>query len=132
MFKGKTLFLQYLLIRLLQQEQIVLLLSPEGDRLYLFYHNKVTTAVLDAQQKLELPTPKSSSSNVFIWSLFDMLELKEPLRYLVRPPCLPIQTALDPLEYRRLDEKFSPLFTGLPFWTRDEPAQAYVFLNSCF
>ena len=129
MFEGKTLFHYYLLVRLLQRKQVILF-SPNGKTVYLFYYNEVYTASVETLAAhavgVSLPNP-IPSSNVFIWSLFDIRERKEPESFLVTRPCFPVQTALpDPLRYRTWDEKRLPLLTGLPLWSRDELAQGYV------
>ena len=120
-FEGKTLFLYYLLIRLLQRKQVVLF-SPDGEALYLFYHDQAYYRVGGIDESL--PQPISNSSNVFIWSLFDIHEPKEPKRFLVTYPCLPVQTAsLNPIRYKIWNKERMPLRTGLPLWTRDELAR---------
>jgi hypothetical protein len=119
-FEGKTLFLYYFLVRLLQRKQVVVF-SPDGRMLYLFYHNEVY--VVGMEIALSLPKPKFDS-NVFIWSLFDIREAKEPRKLLVSHPCLPVQTAsLNPIRYKIWHKERMPLLTGLPLWTRDELAQ---------
>jgi hypothetical protein len=123
------LFHYYLLARLLQRKQVVLF-SPDGKKVYLFYYGEVYTVGMDALATqgtdVSLPNPKSSS-NVFIWSLFDIREPKEPARFLVTRPCLPVQTAsLNPIRYKIWDKERAPLLTGLPLWTRDELTQGYV------
>ena len=124
-FEGKTLFNYYLLVRLLQRKQVVLF-SPDGDMMYLFYFGKVYKALAAPGVGASFPNP-ISSSNVFIWSLFDIRERKEPESFLVTYPCFPVQSAsLDPIRYRTWDKEMLPLITGLPLWTRDELAQGYV------
>lgn len=126
MFEGKTLFLYYLLVRLLQRKQVVLF-SLNGERLYLFFHNEVyTVSVMTLTQAIDvsLPIPISYSSKVFIWSLFDIRQPREPESFLVTYPCLPVQTASpNPIRYKIWNKEHSPLLTGLPLWTRDELAQ---------
>ena len=82
MFEGKNTFQCYLLVQLLQQKQVVLF-SQDGEELYLFYHGTVYTVYImvlaTVQRDLQFPTHKSqSSSEVFIWSLFDIRGKKEP------------------------------------------------------
>jgi hypothetical protein len=102
-FEGKTLFLYYLLVRLLQRKQVVLF-SPNGERLYLFYHNEVYAVEMTALGET-LPNPISDSSNVFIWSLFDIQQPIEPTSPLVTYPCLPVQTASpNPIRYKIWDK----------------------------
>ena len=120
-FEGKTLFLYYLLVRLLQRKQVVLF-SPKGEELYLFYHNVVYTA--DMGPRVSLPNATSNFSNVFIWSLFDIRKTEEPWSFLITYPCLPVQTTSPkPSRYKTWRKEQMPLLTGLPLWTRDELAQ---------
>ena len=122
MFEGKTLFLYYLLVRLLQRKQVVLF-SQDGEQLYLFYHNEVYMTANEGR-RVSLPKPISDSSNVFIWSLFDIYEQREPETFLVTYPCSPVQTASpNSIRYKIWDKEQFPLHTGLPLWTRDELAQ---------
>jgi hypothetical protein len=128
-FEGKTLFLYYLLVRLLQRKQVILF-SPDGERLYLFYHNEVymvgmkALAIKGIEVSLPGPNPISNFLNVFIWFLFDIHKPKEPKMFLVTSPCLPVQTASpNPIRYKIWDKKKIPLCTGLPLWTCDELVQ---------
>ena len=129
MFEGKTLFNYYLLVRLLQWKQVVLF-SPDGKIVYLFYYLGVYEVTIAALASLDvdesLPNP-ISPSNVFIWSLFDIHEQKEPDLFLVTLPCLPVQVASpNPIRYHTWKKEMVPLFIGLPLWTRDELAKGYV------
>ena len=121
------MFNYYLLVRLLQRKQVVLF-SPNGKIVFLFYYDgvyEVTMEVL-AARSVGLPNP-ISPSNVFIWSLFDIHERKEPESSLVTYLCFPVQVvSLDPIRYSIWDKEMFPLITGLPLWTRDELAQGYV------
>ena len=126
MSAGKTLFNYYLLVRLLQRKQVVLF-SPDGESVFLFYHREVYTVRMEAIYGDVLPYPKSSS-NVFIWSLFDIYGPKEPKKVLVNRPCLPVQVASpNPIRYKIWRKERIPLLTGLPLWTRDELMQGCVF-----
>jgi hypothetical protein len=128
-FEGKTLFNYYLLVRLLQRKQVVLF-SPDGKVVYLFYFTGVLRASMQGLAVLgvgdSLPYP-ISSSNAFIWSLFEIRDGKEPEFFLVSHPCFPVQVVPpDPSRYRTWRKERLPLITGLPLWTRDELAEAYV------
>jgi hypothetical protein len=130
MFIGKTLFLFYLLVRLLQLRQVVLF-TLDGNDLYLFYHGEVyttTVASLNTTQKLfRLPQPESQTSEVFMWSLFDIREKQEPDLVLITHPCVPVQAAPpDSVRFRTWHKEFRPMHVGLPLWTRDELAKGYV------
>ncbi|KIM49471.1 hypothetical protein M413DRAFT_407520 [Hebeloma cylindrosporum] len=124
---GKTLFSYYLLIRLLQRKQVVLF-SPNGVVVYLFYHNEVYKArVGDLDGEASLPKPVSATS-IFIWSLFDILKREDPAHFLVTYPCFPVQVASpDPARYAIWKKEHYPLITGLPLWTRDELAQGLKY-----
>ncbi|KIM41036.1 hypothetical protein M413DRAFT_158284 [Hebeloma cylindrosporum] len=121
---GKTLFNYYLLVRLLQRRQVVLF-SPDGMRLFLFYHDGVYAlpmSVLAGRGRDVLPDP-ISSSKLFLWTLFDIFESRGPVLPLVADPCFPVQTTLpDPIRYQTWEESATPLLTGLPLWTREELA----------
>jgi len=98
--------------------------------LFLFYHNAVYRASIAALSQYDFPHPypAQSSSNVFIWSLFDIREPKEPSLFLVTPPCFPVQsTSPDPIRYKIWDKEYMPLLTGLPLWTRDELVQGLQY-----
>ncbi|KDR75596.1 hypothetical protein GALMADRAFT_140226 [Galerina marginata CBS 339.88] len=124
---GKTLFNYYLLIRLLRLKQVVLF-SPEGNQVYLFYHGEVYTNSMEALTAVSVDVPfpdPISSSNAFIWSLFD---IQEPDIFLVSHPCFPVQTTSpDPRRYSLWRKKQRPLLTGLPLWTRDELLQGLQY-----
>ncbi|KIM35042.1 hypothetical protein M413DRAFT_449923 [Hebeloma cylindrosporum] len=126
---GNTLFQYYALIRLLQQKQVVLLLSPDAQQLFLFYHDGVhTMRTKSLDDEYMLPECKIPSSEVFIWSLFDIPERKEPEWLLARPPCLPVQVApLDPCRYKIWFKERLPLLLGLPLWTREELIQGLPY-----
>ncbi|KAF8803006.1 hypothetical protein BYT27DRAFT_7196153 [Phlegmacium glaucopus] len=117
---GKTLFQYYLLIRLLQLKQVVLF-TLDGEDLLLFYHDAVYQGVLGDIRREVLPEAKSPSSNIFIWSLFDIEGQNEPETILVQAPCLPVQTASpNPSRYKTWYKERAPLLTALPLWTHDE------------
>jgi len=133
MFEGKTLFQFYVFVRLLQQKQVVLLLSWSGKELYLFYHDGVHTIPTASLKGSDLPIPSTLLSDIFIWSLFDIPERNLPNVLLVLPPCLPVQTtSSDSCQYKTWGKQRALLFTALPLWTRDELAQGYVFPISSF
>jgi hypothetical protein len=121
-FEGKTLFLYYLLVRLLQLKQVVLF-SPNGKELYLFYHDQVYHRVGDINF-FDTSFPQPKFSKIFIWSLFDIRAEKEPERFLVTYPCFPVQTTSpNPIRYKIWKKERMPLCFGLPLWTRDELAR---------
>jgi len=127
MFIGKTLFLIDLLVRLLQLQQVVLF-TLDGNILFLFYHRKVYTTCLTSlhttQISFWLPQPKPQTPGVFMWSLFDISERREPDMVLINHPCLPVQAASpDPVRFKIWHKEFQPMRVGLPLWTRDELAK---------
>ncbi|KDR66585.1 hypothetical protein GALMADRAFT_80659 [Galerina marginata CBS 339.88] len=133
---GKTVFLFYLLVRLLQLKQPVLF-SLNEHRLHLFYHDKVykasTAAVENVELEWGLPCPKvlRPDSYVFLWSLFDTRLQHPPKSLLTQYPCLPVQTVsgVDPIQYRSWEEERMPLFVGLPLWTREELRKGLSYQN---
>lgn len=132
-FEGKTLFQYYILVRLLQRKQVVLF-SLDGEKLFLFYHDKVyTPEPTSVLSSLQLPRSKPSSSDVFVWSLFDINQRSEPRQLLFNECCFPVQTASpDPIRYKGWVKTRSALVIGLPLWTYDELLQGYVLPISCF
>ncbi|KAF8803452.1 hypothetical protein BYT27DRAFT_7226058 [Phlegmacium glaucopus] len=95
----KLMFNYYLLVQLLQQKQVVLF-SPDGIWVntiwvYFFCLNKVYVmeALAAWGAGASLPNP-ISSSNVFIWLLFDICEQKEPVSFLVNHLCFPTHNKL--------------------------------------
>ena len=114
--------LPYLLIRLLQQRQIVLF-TVDGVRLYLFYHDQVYFGQIAS---FTLTLPESTKDDIFIWSLFDIKNREEPAEVLLRPQCLPVLTASpDGSEYRIWKAKgtMAPQVVIMPMWGRDELAR---------
>jgi len=117
---GKTAFLPYLLIRLLQQKQIVLF-TLDGVRLYLFYHDQVYFGRIE---DFTLTLPYCEKDGTFIWSLFDIKARMEPAELLLSSQCLPVQTASpDSSRYRIWTEQMSvmaPYIVIMPLWSREE------------
>jgi len=120
---GKTTFLPYLLVRLLQQRQIVLF-TLDGDDVYLFYDGEVHTG--STKRTLTLPWCKTLNMPIFIWSLFDIALKREPPKTLLRGR--PIQTASpDSSRYEIWTKRASvltPHIVVMPVWSRDELERA--------
>ena len=116
LFTGKTLFLCYLLIRLLRMKQPVLLYLTSTTSL-LFWNRKVYTSPTD---KVHLPTPLDNST-LFIWSLFDVKGREEPPDIATYMRCFPVQ-APSPSDSRHTiwRKEQGPLFAVFPLWTRKE------------
>ena len=113
--------LPYLLIRLLQQKQIVLF-TVDGVNLYLFYHGQVYFG----QTKSTLALPERTKDDIFIWSLFNIKNREEAAEVLLRPQCLPVLTASpDGSQYRiwRAMGTMAPQVVIMPMWSRDELAR---------
>ena len=104
-----------------------MLFSSDGFVLHLFNDDKVyQSTAFKIREEGDLPRPKSTS-NVFLWSLFDTRGIKEPEPFLTLPPCLPVQATLpDPGQYKTWHKELFPLVTGLPLWTREELVAGYV------
>ena len=121
-FVGKTLFIWFLLVRLLSMEQVVVLHiaggGPTGGPI-LFYHNAVYTAS-PAAGGSTLPIPRKA----FIWSLFDLKRGDHPPLALY-PQCFPVQApSPNPERYAEWRKERSPFFTYFPLWSLDELQRA--------
>ena len=114
------MFLPYLLVRLIQQKQYVLF-TLDGVSLYLFYQDQVYYGHI---QDFTLTLPRRTREGIFIWSLFDIKDRKEPSGLLLCPQCLPVQTAsLDSNRYRMWTKQKSakaPRIVIIPVWSHDE------------
>jgi hypothetical protein len=113
-FVGKTLFLWYLLLRLLSMKQVVLLRADRQD--ILFYHDGVY-GTSPATRARHLPSPHPGT---FIWSLFDLLSGEIFPELAIETRCFPVQCpspnrALYPWRKQR-----SPLYTVFPLWSIEE------------
>ena len=108
------------------ESQYPSLVDPEYPSLCL----KPLSPNLDISSSIVVP----KSSNVFIWSLFDTREKREPKEFLITFPCFPVQTTSPgPIRYKIWAKEQAPLLTGLTLWTRNELAQGYVLpiMHSC-
>ncbi|KAF8505283.1 hypothetical protein BU17DRAFT_57957 [Hysterangium stoloniferum] len=114
---GKTLFLYYLFVRLLQQKQIVLF-SLGDHQLFLFFHDAVYLE--NARMDPSPPVPKSSSPDVLIWSLVDIRQTGATMAVALSL-LLPVLTVSpDPIQYRTWMKGTMSLIVGLLLWTREE------------
>ena len=103
-FIGKTLFIWYLLVKLLNLGQVILLHVPGAN--VLFYHDGVYGASADAYN-YHFPSPAAGS---FIWLLFD-LSPEENVPVCVFHP--------NPSVYNWRKQR-GPEYTVFPLWTLDE------------
>ena len=114
-FVGKTLFLWYLLLRLLSMRQVVLVHVSGLD--VLFYHDGVYRPSRDANVS-DLPSPGAGS---FIWSLFDLYPNEMVPPFAVDPQCFPVQgPSPNPSLYRNWRKVRGPRYTVFPLWTLEE------------
>jgi len=112
---GKTLFLWYLLVRLLRMKQPVLLHVTRTNAL-LFWDTAVYTAPSDV---VLLPVPLNNSAS-FIWSLFDFRDLQGPPN-VVTDNCFPVQApSPSDSQYKIWRKERGPLFSAFPLWTHEE------------
>jgi hypothetical protein len=122
-FVGKTLFIWFLLVRLLSMKQVVVLHiaggGPTGGPI-LFYHNAVYTTS-PAVGGSALPVPRTGLKRpTFIWSLFDLKRGDHPPLALY-PQCFPVQApSPNPERYSEWRKVRNPFFTYFPLWSRDE------------
>ncbi|RPD71207.1 hypothetical protein L226DRAFT_538333 [Lentinus tigrinus ALCF2SS1-7] len=108
---GKSLFLWYLLVCLLQKRQVVLL-NLESKSPLLFYHGRVYTA----QSCSSLP----ETSCGFIWSLLDPHSGSSPPGS-TDGPVFPVQASTpDEDLYREWRIRREALLTAFPLWSREE------------
>ncbi len=113
-FVGKTLFLWYLLLRLLNMKQVVLLHVRCTD--LLFYHDGVYHPSRDAIVS-DLPSP---GDGLFIWSLFDLDQNEAIPQFAVYPQCFPVQGPSPNLNLYTWWKKRGPYYTVFPLWTLEE------------
>ncbi|KAI0773476.1 hypothetical protein C8Q74DRAFT_1368072 [Fomes fomentarius] len=89
---GKTTFLLYLLVRLLQLHQVVLFSIVPHEPPLLFYHDRVYEATTPNPSSRSLPNPEGA----FIWSLVDVtynsVALSKTYAY-SSPSVFPVQTS---------------------------------------
>ncbi|KAI0773494.1 hypothetical protein C8Q74DRAFT_761101 [Fomes fomentarius] len=114
---GKTAFLLYLLIRLLQHDQVVLLtLLPKSP--LLFYRGRVWEAKRPPTKRM---LPKRSG-NAFIWSLFEANkgDLAQTVYANNGRLLFPVQT---PSVYEGWSEIRNPVVRAFPLWEPEELKQ---------
>lgn len=110
----------YLLVRLLNMKQVVLLHALRDSPL-LFYHGTVYNG--KNAQIFTLPTPPSHlESHPFIWSLLDLGMPDDAPGLAVDPSvCFPVQTSSpNPLRYKLWRKERGALYTGFPLWDPEE------------
>ncbi|KAI9511332.1 hypothetical protein F5148DRAFT_957840, partial [Russula earlei] len=114
---GKTLFLWYLLIRLLQDNQNILFID-DGGRAILFYLGNIYVLLgpLDGD---DLP---ENFKDGFIWLLFDTPSPSSPIPLVANSPlCFPIQTpSPNPAHFSTWRKHRRPLYTAFPIWSIEE------------
>ncbi|KAM6501894.1 hypothetical protein JOM56_001871 [Amanita muscaria] len=120
---GKTLFIWYLLIRLLHMEQVILLHAGGQD--VLFYSGGIYGASRDART-YDLPSP---GSNSFIWSLFDLCPQEQVPAFAIHPQCFPVQGPSPNRDLYLWQKQRGPFYTVFPLWTLEELRN--VARNSC-
>ncbi|RPD61541.1 hypothetical protein L227DRAFT_652307 [Lentinus tigrinus ALCF2SS1-6] len=119
---GKTTFLWFLLVCLLQKQQMVVMRMDETFEDVLLFH--VDGHVYTAKNARRYPrvAKPEMKEQIFIWSLFDAGKDKA-----AAPPDM-VLTRMFPIQapspqyarYKEWSERRGPLITGLPLWTRDE------------
>ncbi|KAI0748933.1 hypothetical protein C8Q74DRAFT_380376 [Fomes fomentarius] len=115
---GKTIFLWYLLVRLLQDKQVVLL-HIQKNRPLLFLHDEVYELSQPASDLIDLPTPSIGSA--IIWSLFDLEAANKSPPLVLGPHCFFVQAPSPHPERIKWTKKYLVIIrTALPLWTRDE------------
>ncbi|RPD61542.1 hypothetical protein L226DRAFT_612418 [Lentinus tigrinus ALCF2SS1-7] len=118
---GKTTFLWFLLVCLLQKKQMVLLKFDGVNQEPLLFHADGRVYVtLDASNHPVTSDP-NMQRDMFIWSLFDVGEQEGPPEDMILPLLFPVQAPSPNLDrYDDWSVRHRALVTGLPLWTRDE------------
>lgn len=118
---GKTAFLLYLLVRLLQHDQVVLLTLPPVSPL-LFYRGRVWEAKEPPTQRM-LPKRRG---NAFIWSLFeaDKSHVAQTIYANKGRSLFPVQApSPTPSLYEEWRKRRDPVVSAFPLWDFDELKQ---------
>ncbi|KAI0773488.1 hypothetical protein C8Q74DRAFT_760366 [Fomes fomentarius] len=119
---GKTTFLLYLLVVLLQRKQVVLLTLVPSQLPLLFYHDGVYKATRSPHIE-HFPYPKSPVP-VLIWSLFEANEERVPESAYSGPMLFPVQApSPNPKLYARWRKDRGAVLSAFPLWGFDELKQ---------
>ncbi|RDX42739.1 hypothetical protein OH76DRAFT_85824 [Lentinus brumalis] len=125
---GKTMFIWYLLVRLLQEGQVVLF-YPGSYEILLFYHDTVyaAAAALHNAADLSLPCSPRGAQDVCVWSLFDVPEYFDPPEILWAPVCYPVTALSSRFEWTRpfLSSRDVEV-KALPLWSRQELSDGFL------
>ncbi|KAI0712120.1 hypothetical protein C8Q76DRAFT_845017 [Earliella scabrosa] len=120
---GKTVFLWYCVIRLVQDGQVVLLHTPENSPL-LFYHDTVYIRGTDPSldKNPSNPLPIGAKEQMFIWSVFDLGDASQPPYLAIGEKQFFVQA---PSPYSQLTQWMRGIYSfyyagALPLWTREE------------
>ncbi|KAF8345309.1 hypothetical protein F5887DRAFT_1061853 [Amanita rubescens] len=111
---GKTLFIWYLLLRLLRMGQVILLHVADED--VLFYTDGVYCPSQDVKGS-HLPSPVAGS---LIWSLFDLGPEERVPAFVIHPRCFPVQGPSPNLSLYNWWKQRGPDYTVFPLWTLKE------------
>ncbi|CAA7270214.1 unnamed protein product [Cyclocybe aegerita] len=125
---GKTTFLWYTLIRLLNRRQPVLFVR--NWHLILFFHDGVFTTPRSNLGRACLPTPPADEADegrcrAFIWTLLELDGAQgEPETSLLEDPCFPVQASSpNPKRYSKWVRVSNAAKWGLPLWDKVELMQ---------
>ncbi|KAI9513532.1 hypothetical protein F5148DRAFT_1278893 [Russula earlei] len=119
---GKTYFVWYLLIRLLQDNQTIVFVV-DGESPILFYLDGIYVPK-DPLYEEYLPHLPKNSRGGFVWFLFDISSPCSPIPSMVYSPSplfFPIQApSPNPAHYSIWHKFRRPLYTAFPIWTFEE------------
>ncbi|KAL4249333.1 Crinkler effector [Abortiporus biennis] len=116
---GKSCFQYYLLARLLQQGQVVLI-SLDGVNIFLFYFDKVYAASMTNSELVQYPSG-STKNLLSIWSLVDTdTGNSEPCPGLLNNKFLVQSAPPDPARYKCWTKQKDAVVFGMKIWTREE------------
>ena len=127
---GKTLFLKFMLARLISAKQVVLLST--GSRVYLFYRGKVyTRGSVDfsylprrQQPQLTLQFP--------VWALINSDGPSQPPIIDSDDNIWPIQASSpQPIRWKAWAKQRKATIVGMPLWSTDELMKGYVSTVFC-
>ncbi|KAI0773478.1 hypothetical protein C8Q74DRAFT_1368075 [Fomes fomentarius] len=121
---GKTTFLLYLLVVLLQRKQLVLLTLVPSKPPLLFYHDGVYNATTSPHIE-HFPFPNCErGAAVLIWSLFEANEECVPESAYSAPILFPVQASSpNPKLYARWRKERGAVLSAFPLWGFDELKQ---------
>jgi len=120
---GKTLFLTFMLVKLISAGQVVLLYNPP--EVYLFYHGQVYSRL--AKDGFESLPKHRRMTYCPIWALIDGDYGSQGLPIGLSPVTWPVYASSpSPTRWTPLLEQNGATLLGMPLWNMEELLQGYV------